>query len=82
MYTAGMLQQGCPQEPAVAPFRRLKGSDGREARMKADIKSSQPEVKASKSVKRFQRYRQLKFSTFFPEILKPPGALSHGPPLK
>ena len=39
---------------------------GYEATLKAGIKSSQPEVKASKSVKRFQRYWQLKFNMFLP----------------
>ena len=55
---------------------------GYEDRMKADIKSSQPKLRASKSVKRFQRYRQLKFSMFFPEFLERPGALPLGPPFK
>ena len=41
---------------------------GYEVRIKADIKSSQQEVKASKLVKRFQRYRQLKFGMFLPEF--------------
>ena len=45
-------------------------------RMKADIKSSQPEVKASKSVERFQRYMQLKFSMFL-YINDGPWALKH-----
>ncbi len=36
--------------------------------MKTDIKSSQPEVKASKSIKQFQRYRQLKFSMFLRKL--------------
>ncbi len=48
---------------------------GYEDRMKADLKSSQPEVKESKSVKRFQRYRQLTFSMFlrtFLELCPPP----------
>ncbi len=40
-------------------LRRLLGSD-RPARIKVDIKSFHPEVKASKSVKRFQRYSHLK----------------------
>ena len=52
---------------------------GYEDRMKADIKSSQPEVKASKSVKRFQRYRQLKFSMFLPKFLELPGAIPLDP---
>ncbi len=50
--------------------------------MKADIKSSQPEVKASKSVKRFQRYRQLKFGIFLPKFFELPGASPPGPPFK
>ncbi len=51
-------------------------------RMKADIKSSQPEVKASKSVKWLQRYRQLKLSMFLRKFLELPGALPPGPPFK
>ncbi len=35
---------------------------GSDARMKVDIKSFHPEVKASKSVKRFQRYSHFKLS--------------------
>ena len=50
--------------------------------MKADIKSSQPEVKASKSVERFQRYRQLKFGMFLPQFFELPGALPPGPPIQ
>ena len=55
---------------------------GYEDRMKADIKSSQPEVKASKSVKRLQRYRQLKFSMFLCKFMELPGALPPGPPFE
>ena len=55
---------------------------GYEVRMKADIKSSQPKVKASKSVKRFQRYRQLKFSVFLPQFLELPGALPPWSPIQ
>ncbi len=46
---------------------------GYEDRIKADIKCSQSEVKASKSVKRFQRYRQLKFSMFYLNVWGSPG---------
>ncbi len=44
----------------MAVLRRLSGASGPAVRMKVDIKSFYPEVKASKSVKRFQRYSHFK----------------------
>ncbi len=50
--------------------------------MKADIKSSQPEVKASKLVKRFPRYRQMKLGMFLPQFFELLGASPPGPPIQ
>ncbi len=55
---------------------------GYEDRMTAGIKRSQPEVKASKSVKRFQRYRQFKFSMFLPKFLELPGGVAPWTPIE
>ncbi len=61
--------QCCPQEAAAAVLRRLWGFDGPAVRMKVDIKSFQPKVKASKSVKRFERYSHFKIPQFLPLYL-------------
>ena len=52
-------------------------------RTKVDIKSFHPKVKASKSAKRFQRYRQMKFlECLYLKILELLGALPPGARIK
>ncbi len=63
--------QCCPQEPAAAvlPPAVIFPQAGCYARFKEDIKTFHPEVKVSKSVKRFQRYSHFKIRQFCPKFL-------------
>ncbi len=56
--------QGCQKEPAAAALRRLLGVSCYLLEMIEDIRSCQPEVKASKLDNWLRSYGHLRFSWF------------------